>query len=65
MSTESIVFDRDRVKWIRIRLGESQAAFARRVGVDPDMVSRWERGAVPTQARVLKALLDAEKEIEK
>lgn len=57
-------FDRERVKWIRIRLGETQSAFARRIGVETNMVCRWEAGAVPTQARILKALLEAEKEAE-
>ena len=59
------MFGVERIKWIRIQLGETQAAFARRIGVDPDMISRYENGHVkPLQARVIKALLEAEKEAE-
>ena len=64
MSTD-IVFGIERMKWIRVRLGESQQEFAERIGVDSNMVSRYETGhAKPTQARVLKALLEAERAAE-
>lgn len=58
-------FPPERVKTIRVQLGMSQGDFAKKVGVDPGMVSRWETGnASPRQGRVLKALLDAEREID-
>ncbi len=61
METLALDFDAARVKRIRILLGETQAQFAERLSVSPDMVHRWERGkAEPTRGPVLKALLDAE-----
>jgi DNA-binding transcriptional regulator YiaG len=61
METLELDFDAARVKRIRILLGETQAQFAERVSVSPDMVRRWETGkAEPMRGPVLKALLDAE-----
>ncbi|KKN75266.1 hypothetical protein LCGC14_0382650 [marine sediment metagenome] len=61
MSTVSLDFDARRVKGIRVLLGETQAEFADRLSVSPDMVHRWETGkAVPMRGPTLKALLDAE-----
>ena len=61
MSTLSLDFDGKRVKAIRVLLGETQAEFADRLSVSPDMVHRWETGkAAPMRGPVLKALLDAE-----
>jgi len=61
METLSLEFDGARVKRIRVLLGETQAQFAARLSVSPDMVHRWESGkAEPMRGPVLKALLDAE-----
>ena len=50
-----------RVKALRKRLGLTQEQFAKRIGVEGNIVSRWERGdTVPTRGPILKALLDAE-----
>lgn len=39
------------IRKARIRLGESQAAFAQRFGVKQGVLSRWESGAaIPTGA---------------
>ena len=60
--TRQLDFSSDRVKRIRIALGETQARFAQRIGVSPDMVHRWERGhAEPMRGPTIKALLDAER----
>ena len=40
----------------RNRYGETQAAFARRLGVDTRTISRWETGSTP--ARAAQRLLD-------
>lgn len=63
-TTETIdyTFTPERVKHIRIALGLTLQAFADKLGVDPNMVYRWERGAKPTKGPVLKALLDAERD---
>lgn len=37
----------DAIKAARERLGESQAEFAKRFGVDQSAVSRWETQGVP------------------
>lgn len=56
-------FTAERVKRIRVLLGETQEQFGSRLKVDGNIVSRWERGdTVPTHARILKALLEAEHE---
>jgi len=63
MATEmqSLVFTPERVKRIRVMLGETQEDFAKRLGVNVNMITRWERGyAEPMRGPVLKALLDAE-----
>ncbi|KKL07735.1 hypothetical protein LCGC14_2583020 [marine sediment metagenome] len=63
MGTEavSLDFDATRIKRIRVLLGETQTDFAKRLGVNINMVTRWETGqAEPMRGRVLKALLDAE-----
>ena len=67
MSTTETVdysFTPQRVKGIRITLGLTQQAFADKLGVNVNMVSRWEAGATPSSGRILKALLDAERESE-
>ena len=57
----SLEFTPIRVKRIRVLLGDSQGEFAKRLGVNINMVSRWETGqAEPMRGRILKALLDAE-----
>lgn len=57
----SLEFSPTRIKRIRVLLGESQGEFAKRLGVNINMVSRWETDkAEPMRGRVLKALLDAE-----
>lgn len=61
-TTLSFEFSPERVKTIRVMLGETQFQFAERVGVSPDMVHRWETGkSEPMRGPVLKALLDAER----
>jgi DNA-binding transcriptional regulator YiaG len=45
------------VRWLRKYLGFDQATFAKRMGVTPETVSRWETGAVvmaPTAERLLR-----------
>ncbi len=57
----SLEFTPQRIKRIRVLLGDSQGEFAKRIGVNINMVSRWETGqAEPMRGRILKALLDAE-----
>ena len=61
MDMASFDFTPQRVKHIRIMLGETQAQFAKRLGVSGDMVHRWEVGkSEPMRGPILKALLDAE-----
>ena len=43
-----------RIRALRKSLGLSQASFAGRVGVDQSNVSRWERGAPPDDAHILR-----------
>jgi transcriptional regulator with XRE-family HTH domain len=43
-----------RIRSLRKSLGLSQASFARRVGVDQSNVSRWERGAPPDDAHIVR-----------
>ena len=60
-ATISLVFDRARVLRIRVLLGETQEAFAKRLNVSTNMIGRWETGkSTPMRGPVLKALLDAE-----
>ena len=62
--TTDLDFTSDRVKRIRVALGITQAEFGKLLGVVENMVSRYERGeTTPTQARVLKALLEVEAEV--
>jgi len=54
-------FTPERVKRIRILLGLSQQDFANKIGININMVTRYETGkAEPMRGPVLKALLDAE-----
>jgi transcriptional regulator with XRE-family HTH domain len=39
--------DGDTVHAVREALGDTQRAFAERVGVAPNTVTRWENGVVP------------------
>ena len=58
-------FTPERVKRIRILLGLSQQDFANKLGININMVTRYETGkAEPMRGPVLKALLDAEREVE-
>ena len=43
-----------RIRALRIFLGLSQASFAARVGVDQSNVSRWENGAPPDDAHIVR-----------
>ncbi len=43
-----------RIRALRDSLGLSQASFASRVGVDQSNVSRWERGAPPDDAHIVR-----------
>ena len=57
----SLDFTGERVKRIRVSLGETQKQFAARLGVHPNIVGIWESGkSKPTSGPALKALLDAE-----
>ena len=50
---------------LRTRLGLSQAKFARKIGVSPNTVYRWEAGAVaipPPVAVLLRLLVEQGKE---
>ena len=56
-------FTPNRIKRIRVALGLTYPEFGERVGVSKNTPGRWERGeSIPTQARVLKALLEAEEQ---
>lgn len=46
----------DEVRRAREELGESQAAFASRLGVDQSVVSRWEKKGVPQRGTALIAV---------
>ena len=60
---EDLEFDGPRVKLIRVRLGETQAQFAARLGVAENTVTSWETGFYrPTLAKSLHALLAAERQ---
>lgn len=64
--TADLDFTPQRVKGIRVGLGETQDEFAKRLKVVPYTVQRWESGrATPTKGPVLRALLDAELDAEK
>lgn len=43
-----------RIRALRKSLGLSQASLAKRVGVDQSNVSRWERGAPPDDAHIVR-----------
>ncbi len=43
-----------RIRALRKSLGLSQASFASRVGVDQSNVSRWENGALPDDAHIVR-----------
>ncbi|MFQ5776021.1 MAG: XRE family transcriptional regulator [Kiloniellaceae bacterium] len=43
-----------RIRGLRTSLGLSQAAFAELVGVDQSNVSRWEHGATPDDAHIVR-----------
>lgn len=43
-----------RIRTLRQSLGLSQARFAARVGVDQSNVSRWENGALPDDAHIVR-----------
>ncbi len=43
-----------RIRTLRKSLGLSQARFAARVGVDQSNVSRWENGALPDDAHIVR-----------
>ena len=43
-----------RIRALRKSLGQSQARFAARVGVDQSNVSRWENGALPDDAHIVR-----------
>ena len=43
-----------RIRALRVSLGLSQASFADRIGVDQSNVSRWENGAPPDDAHIVR-----------
>lgn len=62
--TVDLDFTPERVKRIRVLLGLSQQDFADKLGINVNMVTRYETGkAEPMRGPVLKALLDAEGEV--
>lgn len=46
----------ERLSWIRKYRGLSQTAMARRLGVDPGTLARWERGERVPEGRFLQSL---------
>ena len=63
LAEPDLFFSPERVKRIRVELGLTQEKFAEQLGVNPDMVRRWETGkSKPSKGPVLKALLRAERE---
>ena len=61
---ESLDFDAARIKLLRIRLGETQAEFAKRCGVNQNTINSWETGAhKPQFVHGLNGLLEAEREL--
>ena len=56
MSEERPEWDAEGVQGLRARLGESQQAFAERVGTRQQTISEWERGA-SRPARMAQRLL--------
>ena len=58
-------FDSTRIKTIRFHLGMTQAEFAAHLGVGLSSVSDWETSRhAPKHGRLVKKLLDAEREVE-
>lgn len=41
--------DSNSIKAAREKVGESQAAFGGRFGVDQSTIARWENGGIPTR----------------
>jgi DNA-binding transcriptional regulator YiaG len=56
MSEQQAEWDADGVQSLRARLGESQQAFAERVGTRQQTISEWERGT-SRPARMAQRLL--------
>ena len=48
----------ERIRAERLRIGLTQRALARAVGVGSDVVSRWERGEMGVSVDKLRALAD-------
>lgn len=46
----------DEIKHIRVRFGESQSEFARRLGVDQSTLSRWETRGLPDRGFTKEAI---------
>ena len=46
----------DQLKKVRLRLGESQAVFALRFGVDQATVHRWESNGIPGRGTTQKTI---------
>jgi transcriptional regulator with XRE-family HTH domain len=60
-ATKSLDFDAERVRRLRVSLGETQAVFAQRIGVSQNQLVKYEKGQVsPKRANIIKALLEAE-----
>lgn len=54
----------ERLRTVRIRLGESQATFGLRFGVDQATVHRWETNGIPARGAAQKAIERFFREIE-
>jgi len=49
----------EQIRELRAQLGESQAAFAARLGVTQPTIWRWEKNGVPADVRTQAFLRDA------
>ncbi len=56
MNTTSVDVKHSDLKALRLRLGTTQAALARTVGVVPNTLARWERGELPIPAWAVQRL---------
>ena len=60
-----ITITAERIRDLRLRLGLSQAAFGRKVGVSQGSVANWERSGVPSNGTASVALRSLYPELKK